>query len=195
MRTFLQTLIFSGFLALGLTTTQASPLYTFMALPSTGTTPSAEGSKVGWGYTISNNSDNYLITTSLNADLFEHGVPFVLFDFPAIAPHTIVEAAYVPDVSGLYQLTWDENTPLGFLNAGFFTLNVEFFNGDPLNNGQFLSAPERAFSGYSAIFAESGFNPIPEPKTTMLFLTNILLLLRFTCSQREYIPSSASPKK
>ena len=62
--------------------------YTFAALPGPGTTHTAPGSTVGWGYSITNNSTTkWLVITGLDASTsaFITSNPY-FFDFPSIAP-------------------------------------------------------------------------------------------------------------
>jgi hypothetical protein len=51
--------------------------------------------------------------------------------------------------TGLLALTWGASAPLGFVNAGNFDLSAQWWDGDPLANGRFVSDA----SGASALCA------------------------------------------
>lgn len=102
------------------------------------------------------------MTTAINSDIFANGTPFALFDFPAIAPFSTVTEAFVADTSGLYQLTWNNNAPVGLSNAGVFVLSADFYNGDPLAGGVFLSTSNDTFAAYSATVVNTTA-VVPEP--------------------------------
>ena len=58
-------------------------LITLDLIPATGNVEGSPGSTVGWGYTITNNSADWLQPESLNTDVFLNGTPNSVFDFPA----------------------------------------------------------------------------------------------------------------
>ena len=150
------------FLALSLAgiPAMAADMYTFtISNPVNVTSPA--GSMTGWGYSIHNESSTYwLVTTNLTSDVFQHATPDNIFDFPDVAPGATVTLPYdpAPPPSGLYQILWDQNAPAGFVNTGSFTLSAEWWNGDPLSGGVFVSAAPDASQPYSATLT-------PEPAT------------------------------
>src|SRR5262249_62104 len=133
----------------------AADLYTFALLPNDGDVSGIAGSTVGWGYSITNESTtDWLVTTDLNADLFLFGTPDLIFDFPDLAPLATVSAPFDPNSGvGLYEFTWDPAAPPDFANFGTFTLSAEWWNGDPLNGGHFLSAASDENAPYFASVA------------------------------------------
>ena len=70
-----------------------------------------------------------------------NGTPTLLFDFPILAPGgTVTEAFDSVNSIGLFELQWDVSAPVGFVNIGNFTLSGEWWDGDPLNGGNFIAA-------------------------------------------------------
>ncbi|HLK50375.1 MAG TPA: hypothetical protein VKT49_19680 [Bryobacteraceae bacterium] len=138
--------------------------FNFTALPSDVAGPA--GSTVGWGYTISNASTtSWLVLTALNAGVFDHGSADSLFDFPTLAPGATVSISFDPVNSlGLYELAWSATAPTGFVNDGFFTLSAEWWDGDPLTGGNFLSDAPDGSAAYSATV--TGSTSVPEPAVT-----------------------------
>lgn len=134
--------------------------YSFTALPADVAGPA--GSTVGWGYTISNTSTtSWLVLTALDAGVFDHGSPDNLFDFPTLAPGATVSVSFDGvNALGLYELTWDSTAPIGFVNTGFFTLQGEWWDGDPLAGGNFLTGAPDESVAYSATV--TGTTSIPE---------------------------------
>lgn len=150
-------------------------LIEFSVFPNSGDVAGAPGTTVGWGYSITNNSSSYLVTTAINADLFQHGMPLAIFDFPVIAPGDTILEAFAVDTSGLFQLLWDIDAPLGFVNSGLFFLSSDFYTNDPLLGGVFISSAEEVVAAYSAI-AQEAAAPVPEPSTWSLLLITLLAL-------------------
>ena len=147
--------------------------FTFEALPS-GTFVVSPGDRVGWGYSITNESAvNWLVTTALNANTFLFGTPDAsLFDFPVLAPGETVTVLYDPDAhTGLYAFTADPDMPPDFLNMGFFVLSAEFWTADPRNGGMFVSmAPDQS--------AEYSVTSVPEPSFGLLEAVMLWSLIR-----------------
>lgn len=150
-------------------------LVDFSVFPNNGDVSGEPGTTVGWGYSITNNSSNYLVTTSINADLFQYGMPLAIFDFPVIAPGSTVMETFSVDTSGLFQLLWDIDAPLGFVNAGLFYLSSYFYTNDPLLGGTFISSADDVVSAYSATTREATAS-VPEPTTLSLLLAALLAL-------------------
>lgn len=148
-------------LLLGSPSAYAIPNWDFDTIPASGDVAGPPGSTVGWGYTISNPDPvNWLSLTGVSADVFLNGSPLVLFDFPTVAPSTILNVPY-DGVNGLYQLSWDATAPVGFVNNGTFILSADWFDGDPFLGGVFLEAAPDRTASYSATV-------VPEPSTLLL---------------------------
>jgi hypothetical protein len=157
----------------------AADVYTFGLLPPSGSVQGAPGSTVGWGYALQNQSSAlWLVPINLNAGAFANGTPALLFDFPVLAPATSVAESFDPaQPSGLYELTWDSSAPAGFTNTGTFTLDAEWWSGDPLAGGVLVSGAPSASASYRASVAAPA---VPEPGTfelTTMTLIGLLLVV------------------
>jgi hypothetical protein len=145
-------------------------LFSLSTLPASGDVSGPPGSTIGWGYSISNNSSDWLLTTALNSGSFlelDAAIvpnPNILFDFPIIAPGATVIQSYVSGVSGLYEITWDPLAPLGFVNSGQFDLSGELFNANPTSPGAIDLGPgPDLMASYMATV-------VPEPLSATLVL-------------------------
>ena len=149
--------------------------YAFTIMPTDGSLVGLPGSTVGWGYTIDNLSPTeWLVTTGLNSDPFLDGTAVSLFDFPDLAPGTSVTAAFDANSGiGLYELIWDPTAASGAVDNGSFTLSAEWWSGDPLNDGSFLSAAADSPAPFSATI--SPVSPAPEPSCFLLIGTALFI--------------------
>jgi len=161
----------------------ADDMYTF-ALPDAITVSSPAGIETGWGYSLHNESSSlWLVTTDLTAATFQHATPDLIFDFPDLAPGATVTVPYNPlTAAGLYQIAWDTNTPAGFVNSGIFRLTAEWWSGDPLAGGNFVSAAPSASQSYTTALA-------PEPATLGL-AASFLSVFGIVCSLRRRVARS-----
>jgi len=156
-------------LAIGLVAGAAeASAFTLQLTPANGQVGGPAGSVVGWGYSITNDTSSYLVPTALNADLFSYGSPLALFDFPAIAPHSTWTSDFVANMSGLFQLTWDPDAPVGFANFGQFSLEADFYDNDPLAGGEYVGNTGEAVATYTAVVT------VPEPCTSLLLACGLL---------------------
>jgi hypothetical protein len=163
-------------IALGLACLLAAPQlwadsFSFTLVPGSGNVSGAPGSTVGWGYSITNDSSTYwLVTTDLNADPFLNGTPNLIFDFPDLAPGATATEPFDPIApAGLYELTWDNSAPPGFANSGTFDVSAEWWNGDPLNGGSYVTDAPNEGQAYSATVTAT-----PEPAIIALLLTGLV---------------------
>jgi hypothetical protein len=152
--------------------------FTFDLLPGGGAISGPAGSTIGWGYSITNESaTDWLVTTGLNADSFVDGTPSLLFDFPTIAPGSVVTVPFDALTStGLYMLTCDAAAPVGSLNSGTFILSAQWWDGDPFGGGNYLMDALDASQVYSASVSEAN-GAIPEPSSWLLALSAIGALM------------------
>lgn len=181
MRKLMLMLCLSAFAAV------AADLYNFNLLPSDGSIASSPGSTVGWGYALQNQSNAFwLVTVDLNSDSFLNATPTLLFDFPNLAPGSTVAAVFDEASStGLLALTWDASAPLGFVNAGSFDLSAQWWDGDPLVGGRFVSDAPGANAFYTATVMAAA---IPEPGTlglTVITLLGLLMTARHGHARRQ----------
>ena len=138
----------------------------FDTIPDSGDIAGPAGSTIGWGYTITNPDPvNWLSFVAFGADPFLYGTPDAsVFDFPTVAPGDTVSVAY-DGFNGLFQLTWDNDAPDGFVNTGNFLLNAEWL--DPIGNSigfSFKLAP------FSATVTSAS---VPEPSTFILVISGL----------------------
>lgn len=141
----------------------------FALIPSSGNVSGMAGSTVGWGYSITNQSSaDWLVTTNLTADSFLDGTPSLVFDFPIVGPgQTATETFNASTGVGLYQLTWDANAPMGFVNSGDFVLSAQWWNGNPANGGTLIADAPDTSAAYAATVS-TGTSMIPEPSMGLL---------------------------
>jgi hypothetical protein len=148
----------------------------FTLIPASGDISGLAGSTVGWGYTITNDTSDWLVTMSLSADAFQDGTTESFFDFPALAPDSAATVDFVAGVSGVYQVTWDTTAPIGFVNTGTFILSSDYYNGDPLAGGMYIATAPDLTAAYSATVSGS---LVPEPPIAVLLTSGVLLLWGF----------------
>jgi hypothetical protein len=151
----------------------------FTLLPVDGNVAGPPGSTVGWGYSITNNSDtDWFVPTDLNTDSsFSNGTPTLLFDFPDLAPDTTAAETFDPvNFIGLYELLWDPSAPGGSVNSGNFVLSGEWWDGDPLNGGNFIADAIDTSAPYSATVSSIS-SSTPEPSGVVMMLAGLGLLV------------------
>ena len=149
-------------------------------IPANGNVFGLPSSAVGWGYTITNDTGDWLVTLALSADPFQHGTPETFFDFPALPPNSSVSVDFVANVAGLYQLTWDTTAPKGFVNAGTFIVSSDFYSGDPTSGGIDLGPAPDISAAYTATVSS-----VPEPASIGLLISGlaaVTMLTRLTTS-------------
>jgi len=193
-----------GLTILFVTASAFSDDITLTLIPASGNVSGPPGSTVGWGYTITNNTAEWIQTMNVSADPFQHGTPdATIFDFPAVAPDSFVtlDFSLVGNAScafppcGLYELIWDSTAPLGFKNSGAFIVSSDFFSAQPGTPGatDLGSAPD-ASATYSATV--SG---VPEPSSLFLLISglgvSVLRIKRRTWPGQGVKKSCGSPQR
>jgi hypothetical protein len=142
---------------------------------------------VGWGFTISNNTSDWLETLSLAAGSFTNGTPSVIFDFPSVVPNSFVTedftliatTACAAPPCGLYDFTWDTTAAAGTVNSGLFTLGSELFSGNPSSSSSIdLGPAPDAIAPYS-VSVTPPMTPVPEPSTSLLLLAGLAGMAAF----------------
>jgi hypothetical protein len=174
-------LLFAGMVALliGGTPGFADLIYTFATEPVSGDIQGLAGATIGWGYSITNeDTTHWLVPTNLTAGPFLNAnADGSVFDFPNIGPGATVTLAFDAVANtGLYGLTWDAGAPPGFTNSGVFTLDSEWWTGNPSSGGAFF---ENAAEETAPFLATVGPNVsgVPEPSSYVLLLAALLALL------------------
>jgi hypothetical protein len=154
--------------------------FTFTLLPGSGDISGEPGSTIGWGYSITNVSADWLVLSSINHDPFASATPDTsLFDFPILAPGATM-------LGGLFQITWDALAPIGLVERGSVILSAEFWDGDPLDlsaPGSFLSLADDQSAAFTATV--TGPTPVPEPGTLLLMGSGAVALLRRHRKRRQ----------
>ncbi len=136
------------------------------------------GSTISWGYSITNEDpDFWLVPLSLDADLFQHGTPNAIFDYPILGPGQTVTGP-------LYELAWDPAAPLGFVNSGRFTITSDYYSDDPFNGGFSLFLESQRDANYTATVGDAPI--IPEPATGgLLVVPGMVALVWWRCFRRS----------
>jgi hypothetical protein len=157
----------------------AAETVSFTLLPANGNVSGPAGSTVGWGYQLTNNgSTDWFVPTDLNTDSsFSDGTPTLLFDFPDLAPNTTAMETFDPvNGIGLYQFTWDPSAPGGSVNSGNFVLSGEWWDGDPLNGGNFIADAIDISAAYTAS-VNTGTSSSPEPSSLAMAVSGLGILI------------------
>jgi len=161
--------------------TAAANASTIVLDPVGGSIFGPAGSTLGWGYTITNDTSNFLQPLSLNAGIFAKSTPSDIFDFPTVAPNASVTLAFSPVATGscgtppcgLYDLTWDPAAVPGFSVNGVFTISSEFFDAPPDSGGNDLGPAPDLSAPYKATVSSVA---APEPSSESLLLMGVALV-------------------
>jgi hypothetical protein len=71
-------------------------------------------------------------------------------------------------------LIWDAGAPVGFVNSRNFVLSAGWWDGDPLNGGNFLFNEPDINLPYTATVTEGGTPSVPEPSSLWLLLGGVV---------------------
>lgn len=167
--------------ALLLFTVERSFGATFSTLPSDGSVFGHPGETVGWGYSIENDTNSWLVPMGLSANGILFGSLNDVYDYGVVAPFSTTTIPYqfaTPGgagfSSGLFEYLFPGATPVGLTQSGSFILQYQFFNDNPDINssaaaiGSVLSFPEQAFS-------VTTFDAVPEPASGGLLLMTLVV--------------------
>lgn len=152
---------------------QAVPTITL--LPPTGSLEAAPGETVGWGYEIVNDDpDLWLVVLGLTPSGFQSGTGSdLIFDYPIVAPDSTLTRTYIPGTQGLYEFTFDPNTPAGFVTSGVFQISVGLWAGDPFAGADFVGMLDDFLLPYSVSTPAPPPTNVPEPGTLLLLSSGI----------------------
>ncbi len=150
--------------------------WTFSLDPPGGAIAGAPGEIIGWGYSVTNESEtDWLVLSGISADPFAHATADAsLFAFPIIAPGATLAVAYdAIAAEGLFQIVWNASAPIGFTSSGTFILSGETWDNDPTLGGNFVSLTLDQSAAYSATVSAGDIAPVPEPGTLLLVASGI----------------------
>lgn len=145
----------------------------FNLLPTGGSISGTAGSTIGWGYSLANlSADQWLVPVSLNASPFVAATPNVLFAFPILAPGaSSTEAFNAGAGSGLLALLLSSSLNVPVVNTGQFELQAEWWNGNPLAGGSYLSTAAPVTQRYQATaLPQAAPQAVPEPSSAWQLL-------------------------
>ena len=147
----------------------------FELLPAPAIT-GAPGSTIGWGYSITDTSTNWLQPLGLSATAFGNLNPTAIFDFPAVAPGQTVTETYSTSTlngpcsslpCGFYQVAIPNGTAPETV-SGTFTISSDYYNGDPNNGGSDVGPAANLTSDFAVAVTPS---TVPESSSIALLLT------------------------
>src|SRR5579871_1103004 len=130
---------------------------TFSVVPESGTINVAPLQTVGWGYSIENNSNYYLLPIALSDSGVLYGALSDIFDYPVVDPAQMAYQSYIYNAPGgfgnslgLFEYTAPGDLPIALHQTGTFTLTYQLYSGNPdLDPSAFaIGDPEMATVGF-----------------------------------------------
>ncbi|MGD1096925.1 MAG: hypothetical protein ABSB35_33650 [Bryobacteraceae bacterium] len=110
----------------------------FAIFPLTGALTALPGETTGWGYSIDNQTLDYLVPYGLSNSGVVNGTLTDIFDYPVVNPGQTIDQDYVfnspggfGNSLGLYEYTVPTNAPPGFIESGTFVLSYQLYNSNP----------------------------------------------------------------
>ena len=141
----------------------------------------APGSTIGWGYSITDTSTNWLQPLGLSATAFGNLNPTAIFDFPAIAPgQTVTETFSTSTLNGpcaslpcgFYEVAIPNGTSPETV-TGMFTISSDYYDGDPNAGGSDIGPAADLSSDFAVTVAPS---TVPESSSIALLLTALAFM-------------------
>ncbi len=176
---------------------KADPI-TLTLLPAGGAVSGAPGDTVGWGFSLTNGSDNYLIVA--NSYFCQAGedpffgactqtlgtyMDFIAWNGVMLAPgDSRVEAYDGTIMAGVGAYTIDNAATPGSVDAGAISVVYNLFEGDPFVDGIPVDGDFEIFNTAS-VTVEDRLNPVPEPATVLLILAPLAALIARVRVRRE----------
>ena len=157
------------------------PTVTFTLSPSDGFLAGAPGSSVGWGYTISSESNGFTALVFIASISFGNETP--VGDFPdpvvpfaAATDGSPIAVAWLRDVSGL-QYDIDPGALIGASTQGFMTLTYDVYSDTDPDNAVESGLTVNAQMDGRDVKAEVDVSGTPEPGGMTLFVLGAAGLL------------------
>ncbi|MCC6262641.1 MAG: hypothetical protein IT169_03615 [Bryobacterales bacterium] len=180
-----------------ITAAKADPI-TLTLIPSNGAVSGAPGDTVGWGFSLTNGSDNYLMVA--NSYFCQAGEdPFfstctqllgVYSDFIAangimLAPSQSWMETYDGTImAGVGEYTIDNAATPGSVDAGAISVVYNLFEGDPFVDGIPVDGDFEIFTTAS-VTVEDRISPVPEPTPLLLLIGPLAVLIARERRRRE----------
>lgn len=143
----------------------------FSTLPSDGALAGQAGQMLGWGYSIENHSNAWLVPVGLNANGILFGSLTDIYDYSVVAPLSTVTMPYqfsspggAGFSSGLFEYVVPGIAPAGSVQSGSFVLQYQFFTDNPDTNSSAVAIGPILVSSAQA-FSVTAIDPVPEPGT------------------------------
>jgi hypothetical protein len=111
---------------------------TFSALPANGSIAGSPSSVVGWGYSLINDTEHYLLPIGLSNSGVVYGNLEDIFGYPVLDPGQTVAQQYVfndpggfGNSLGLFEYLVPADVPAGLVQNGTFSLMYLLFDDNP----------------------------------------------------------------
>lgn len=161
-------------LVVSATTCRADSI-TFTTSPTGGSITGTPGSTVGWGYTVSNGSTDWVLFSSLGVAGFTVGTPTPLFFNGVLQLYAPGQTASVSfdatSGTGLYQVAIDPGTAIGTSDSGTFTLIALLCDSNPLAGSSNCLPSETLATDYQVTVVGT---TVPEPTSLLLLGSGLL---------------------
>ena len=156
----------------------------FTTLPTDGAITVSPLETVGWGYSIQNQTANYLLPIGLSNSGVLLGALFDIFDYPVVDPGQTAFQAYAFNAPGgfgnslgLFEYTAPADLPIGLDQTGTFMLTYQFYNANPdLDpNASPVGDPVTATVNFDLKAVET--SAVPEPGSVTLLSSALIAFL------------------
>jgi hypothetical protein len=160
----------------------AAATFSFSSIPSSGVVTLSGTAPVGWGYTLENTTESWILPVSLSSTGAAFGTLADLFTYPVIAPGQILSQDYVfnepggfGNSLGLFEYVPPPDLPPGTVQIGSFSLLYQAYGDNPDANPE--APPIGGIESVSVPFEiHPGAEQVPEPNTAALLVLGTALL-------------------
>ena len=155
----------------------------FNVVPQNGTIDVQPLETVGWGYSIQNKTNDYLVPLGLSDSGVLYGSLTDIFDYPIVDPGQTAYQSYAFNAPGgfgnslgLFEYTAPADLPPGLEQTGTFTLTYQLFDANPdLGNASPIGDPQSATVNFDLV--DGPQQAVPEPGAAGLIALAIGALL------------------